>query len=244
MTLIAEAICSLWAVWGRSIPAMKTIVSSLERASLVVFAWTVEMEPSCPVFIAWSISSASPLLTSPRIILSGLILRVFLTRSLWVTSPFPSIFGGRVSSQTDPFFQADVERISEIKPDVITIEDEAQMRTVKEQLDKAVSLGKTILPDVMGVVEGIEDPGRLADLIASNIGLKTEQAQEILEIIDPIPRLRRVSEILGREIELLTVQQKLQSEARGEIDKTQRDYFLREQLKAIQKELGDIDERA
>jgi ATP-dependent Lon protease len=96
----------------------------------------------------------------------------------------------------------------------------------------------------MGVVEGIEDPGRLADLIASNIGLKTEQAQEILEIIDPIHRLKRVSEILGREIELLTVQQKIQSEARGEIDKTQREYYLREQLKAIQKELGDIDERA
>lgn len=147
-------------------------------------------------------------------------------------------------SQTEPFFKADIERISEIKPDVFTIEDEAQMRTVKEQLDKAVSLGKTILPDVIGVAEGIEDPGRLADLIASNIGLKTEQAQEILEIIDPIQRQRRVSEILGREIELLTVQQKIQSEARGEIDKTQREYYLREQLKAIQKELGDIDERA
>jgi ATP-dependent Lon protease len=96
----------------------------------------------------------------------------------------------------------------------------------------------------MGVIEGIEEPGRLADLIASNIGLKTEQAQEILEIMDPVQRLKRVSEILGREIELLTVQQKIQSEARGEIDKTQREYFLREQLKAIQKELGDIDERA
>src|SRR4030042_1050266 len=74
--------------------------------------------------------------------------------------------------------------------------------------------------------------------------LKTEQAQEILEIMEPFQRLKRVSEILGREIELLTVQQKIQSEARGEIDKTQREYYLREQLKAIQKELGDIDERA
>jgi ATP-dependent Lon protease len=146
--------------------------------------------------------------------------------------------------QTEPFFKADIEKISEEKPAVLTIEDEAQIRTVKEQLDKAVSLGKTILPDVMGVVEGIEDPGRLADLIASNIGLKTVQAQEILETMDLVQRLKRVSEILGREIELLTVQQKIQSEARGEIDKTQREYFLREQLKAIQKELGEIDERA
>src|SRR3972149_2727783 len=147
-------------------------------------------------------------------------------------------------SQTEPFFKANIEKIGEEKAETLTIEEEAMTRTVKEQIDKTVSLGKTLLPDVMGVIEGIEEPGRLADLIASNIGLKTEQAQEILEIMDPVQRLKRVSEILGREIELLTVQQKIQSEARGEIDKTQREYFLREQLKAIQKELGDIDERA
>lgn len=147
-------------------------------------------------------------------------------------------------SQTEPFFKADIEKIVEEKIHTLTIEEEAMIRTVKEQMDKTISLGKTILPDVMGVIEGIEEPGRLADLIASNIGLKTEQAQEILEIIDPVQRLKRISEILGREIELLTVQQKIQSEARGEIDKTKREYFLREQLKAIQKELGEIDERA
>lgn len=146
--------------------------------------------------------------------------------------------------QTQPFFIAHIEKINEIKPDVLTIEDEAQIRRVKEQVDKVVSLGKTILPDIMGVMENIDDPGRLADLIASNLGLKTEQAQEVLEIIDPLQRLRRVSEILSREIELLTVQQKIQSEARCEIDKTQREYFLREQLKAIQKELGEIDDKA
>ena len=147
-------------------------------------------------------------------------------------------------SQTEPFFKAAVEKINDKKPPMLTIEDEAQMRTVKEQLDKVVSLGKAVLPDIMGVVENIEDPGRLADLVASNLGLKTELSQEVLEIINPVQRLKRVSEILGRETELLTVQQKIQSEARGEIDKTQREYFLREQLKAIQKELGDIDERA
>jgi len=147
-------------------------------------------------------------------------------------------------SQTEPFLKANIEKINDQKPTMLTIEDEAQIRTVKEQLDKVVSLGKAILPDIMGVVENIEDPGRLADLVASNLGLKTELSQEVLEIIDPIQRLKRVSEILSRETELLTVQQKIQSEARGEINKTQREYFLREQLKAIQKELGDIDERA
>ncbi len=147
-------------------------------------------------------------------------------------------------SQTEPFFKANIERIIEKKPKTLTIEDEAQIRTVKEQLERAVSLGKTILPDIMGVVENIEDAGRLADLVVSNLGLNTEHAQEVLELTDPIQRLKRVSEILEREIELLIVQQKIQSEARGEINKTQREYFLREQLKAIQKELGDIDERA
>ena len=147
-------------------------------------------------------------------------------------------------SQTEPFFLANIEKIVDKKPQTLTIEDEAQIRTIKDQLDKAVSLGKSILPDIMGTVENIDDPGRLADLIASNLGLKTDHAQEVLETIDPMKKLKRVSEILGREIELLIVQQKIQSEARGEIDKTQREYFLREQLKAIQKELGSIDERA
>ena len=145
---------------------------------------------------------------------------------------------------TDDFFSANIEKLDEVKPASLSIEEEAQIRTVKEQLDKAVSYGKTVLPDIMVVIENLDDPGRLADLVASNLGLKAEQAQEILEIIDPVLRLKRVSEILSREIELLIVQQKIQSEARGEIDKTQREYFLREQLKAIQKELGDIDERA
>jgi ATP-dependent Lon protease len=146
--------------------------------------------------------------------------------------------------QTDPFFKAAIEKITDQKTEPLSIEDEALVRNVKGQLEKVVSLGKSILPDIMGVVENIEEPGRLADLVASNIGLKTEQSQEILEIIDPVQRLKRVTDILSRETELLTVQQKIQSEARGEIDKTQREYFLREQLKAIQKELGDIDERA
>ncbi len=146
-------------------------------------------------------------------------------------------------SQQEPFFKADIEKIIDKKPEDITIEIEAIMRTVKEQIDKTVSLGKTILPDIMIVIENLDDPGKLADLIASNIGLKTDQAQEILELTDNVRRLKKVSEILSREIELLTVQQKIQTEVRGEIDKTQREYFLREQLKAIQRELGDIDER-
>ncbi|KJR40083.1 ATP-dependent protease La [Candidatus Magnetoovum chiemensis] len=146
-------------------------------------------------------------------------------------------------TDNDNFYVAKIEKLEDKKPDSVTLEMEALTRTVKEQIDKTVNLGKSILPDIMVVIENMEEPGRLADLVASNLGLKTEQAQDVLEIEDPIERLRRVSEILSREIELLLVQQKIQTDAKGEIDKTQREYFLREQLKAIQKELGDIDER-
>lgn len=146
--------------------------------------------------------------------------------------------------KNESFFVGQIEKLPDEKQPEMTIENEALIRNVKEQLDKVVSLGKSILPDVMVVIENLDDPGRLADLVASNLALKTDQAQEILELADPIGRLRKVGEILTREIQLLTIQQKIQTEARGEIDKTQREYFLREQLKAIQRELGDIDERA
>ncbi|TAN45940.1 MAG: endopeptidase La [Nitrospirae bacterium] len=145
--------------------------------------------------------------------------------------------------QDDQLYMAHIERVGEEKTAESTLENEAIIRNVKEQMEKAVSLGKTILPDVMVVIENIEDPGRLADLIASNLGMKTDQSQEILEMADPIARLKKISEVLTREIQLLSIQQKIQTEARGEMDKTQREYFLREQLKAIQRELGDIDER-
>lgn len=145
--------------------------------------------------------------------------------------------------QQEPFFMVKIEKLKEEKPVEMTLENEALIRNVKDQIEKAVSLGKNIMPDVMALLESIDDPSRLADLIASNIGFKTDQAQAILEMRDPIEKLRKISEILAREIQLLTIQQKIQTEARGEIDKTQREYFLREQLKAIQKELGDMDER-
>ena len=147
-------------------------------------------------------------------------------------------------SQFEGFYVAKIEKIEDIQLNEITIEHEAVIRTVKEQLEKVISLGKNIPPDATVIIENIDDPGRLSDLIASNLGLKSSEAQQILEITDPIERLNKIREILNREIQLLTIQQKIKQEARDEIDKTQREYFLREQLKAIQKELGDIDEKA
>ncbi|MDF0643491.1 MAG: endopeptidase La [Nitrospira sp.] len=145
--------------------------------------------------------------------------------------------------QTDPYYSVRIEKLSEAKVAGSTLETEAVMRTVKEQIERIVSLGKVLIPDVMVVIENLEDPARLADMVASNLGLKVEVTQAVLEITDPVKRLRNVSEILSKEIDVLSMQQKIQAQAKGEMDKTQREYFLREQLKAIQKELGELDER-
>ncbi|MCP9453052.1 MAG: endopeptidase La [Nitrospira sp.] len=145
--------------------------------------------------------------------------------------------------QTDPYFSVRIERLVDTQPTASPLEAEAVMRTVKEQIERLVSLGKAMIPDVMVVIENLEDPGRLADMVASNLGLKVDVTQSVLEVLDPIQRLRRVSEILAKEIDVLSMQQKIQAQAKGEMDKTQREYFLREQLKAIQKELGESDER-
>src|SRR5206468_1427490 len=104
-----------------------------------------------------------------------------------------------------------------------TLEAEALLRTVKEQLERLVSLGKILMPDVMVVIENLQDPGRLADMAVSNLGLKVEATQEILELDDPVLRLRRVSELIAAELEVLSMQQKIQAEAKGEMEKTKRE---------------------
>jgi ATP-dependent Lon protease len=109
-------------------------------------------------------------------------------------------------------------------------------------LDKASALGKNIPPEVMIIAANVEEPGRLADLTAANLELKVKEAQRILEITAPFERLKRVYELLTKELELLDVQSRITSEAKGEMDKLQRQYFLRQQLKAIQKELGEGSE--
>ena len=146
-------------------------------------------------------------------------------------------------TQSKPYYIGKIEKIVDSEEIEMSLEIEALMRNVKELVDKSLALGKSFLPDIIVLIENIEEPGRLADLVASNLGLKADQAQELLEEKDPFERLKKISEILSREVELLLVQQKIQSDVKGEIDKTQREYFLREQLKAIQKELGEIDEK-
>jgi len=146
--------------------------------------------------------------------------------------------------QEEPFLKVQVRRLREHEPAKGDLEVEALVRSVKEQMQKVAAMGKVVLPDIMLVAENLDDPGRLADLLGSNLGLRVHDAQEILEVADPVARLRRVNELLAKEMNLLEMQEKIQSSAKGEIDKSQREYYLREQLKAIQKELGDTDERS
>ncbi|MEO6194125.1 MAG: endopeptidase La [Thermoanaerobaculia bacterium] len=145
-------------------------------------------------------------------------------------------------SQMEPYLQAKIERIEEPRPAAPSMEIEALVRSVKESLDRAVTLGKGISAEVMVIAANLEDPGRLADLAASNLDLKLSEAQAVLETIDPIERLKKVSDLLAREIQVLNLQQEISSQARGEIDRSQREYFLRQQLKAIQQELGEGEE--
>ncbi len=147
-------------------------------------------------------------------------------------------------TQTSPLFIVEIEKIEEVPPAEITVEIEALVRNVKEQCEKILSLKGLVSPEVMEVLENVSDPGRLADLVASNLRLNIEESQKILEIFDPLERLKKVNEYLSKELELSTMQAKIQSQAKEEMSKTQREYFLREQLRAIKTELGDLDEKA
>src|SRR5207302_4416069 len=124
------------------------------------------------------------------------------------------------------------------------LEAEALGRSVKTHLEKLIATGRGISPEQLLVLSGVQDPGRLADLCASSLQLKAQEAQEILEQLDPVARLRGIHERLARESQLLAMQARLQSQAKEEIIKTQREYYLREQLRQIQHELGERDEKA
>ncbi len=147
-------------------------------------------------------------------------------------------------AKTGPFYTVRFHTAPAPAEQPPSLETEAVMRAAKERVDRIAGLGKVFMPDVMVVIENVEDPGRLADVIVANLGVKVELAQAILDTNDPMTRLKRASEMLSKEIDVLSMQQKIHADAKDEIDKTQREYFLREQAKAIQKELGELDDRA
>ncbi len=140
------------------------------------------------------------------------------------------------------YVKASVTPISEPLAPENSLEVEALVRNVRGSMERAASLGKNISPEVLAIIANLDDAGRLADLSASNLELKVEDAQSVLDICDPVPRLRRVNDLLSKEIDVLTVQQEINTQARADIDRSQREYFLRQQLKAIQMELGEGNE--
>ncbi len=147
-------------------------------------------------------------------------------------------------SEGKSFAEASIEPIEEQREGAPSLEQEALMRAVKRSLERSVKLGKAISSEVMVVATNLEAPGRLADLVASNLELKIEDAQETLELIDPVKRLRKVNDLLNKEMDLLQMEEEINTHAREEIDRSQREYYLRQQLKAIQNELGEGNELA
>src|SRR5258708_923275 len=140
----------------------------------------------------------------------------------------------------NPCYRVRIERTDD-RALVRSVSLEALLRSVRQNIDKLSGLGKTIQPELSMVVQSVDDPGRMADLVASNLTLKVVEAQELLELDLPTDRLNRVNQSLEKEIGILEVQSQIQTRAKEEMSKTQRDYYLREQLRQIRNELGDGD---
>lgn len=153
---------------------------------------------------------------------------------------------GRITSfvKTTPSFEVAVEKIEEMTHSSPGVEFEALIRTAKEHIEKIIALGRVLSPDILLVLDDVTDPGKLADLIASNLGVKVPDAQKVLETTDHKERLKLVNEILAGELEVLQMQQKIRTQAKDEMSKSQREYFLREQMRAIKSELGENDSKS
>ena len=139
-------------------------------------------------------------------------------------------------------YRVKVEMLQEPAVDKISLEIEALMRNVREHCEKILILRGEMSGDVITILKSVEEPGKLADLVASNLSLNIEDSQQLLEVTDPMERLKKVNHLLSREVQLSTMQAKIQSDVKEEISQSQRDYFLREQVRAINRELGESDE--
>ncbi|MBI2527316.1 MAG: endopeptidase La [Candidatus Rokubacteria bacterium] len=147
--------------------------------------------------------------------------------------------------QTRPFLKARVEPVEETLPPAGDLETEALMRNAVTLFRQTVELSPFLPDELAGAVQHVAEPGHMADVIAAALpGLSTQVKQELLETAAVKARLQRLVASLTKEVEVLTLGSKIQSQVESEVGKTQREYYLREQLKAIQKELGESDERS
>ncbi|HXI10462.1 MAG TPA: endopeptidase La [Thermodesulfobacteriota bacterium] len=140
----------------------------------------------------------------------------------------------------DECFMVDVEDVEEVIDE--TVETEALVRSVVKSFETYVKYNKRVPPEMIMSVSSIEDPSRLADTIASHLTVKLEDKQALLTIPSPTKRLERLYSIMESEIEILEVEQKIRQRVKRQMEKTQKEYYLSEQMKAIQKELGEKDE--
>lgn len=144
--------------------------------------------------------------------------------------------------QSEPHYLVELSEI--VETDEKNVETEALVRTTLYQFEQLIKMSKKIPPEVMASVSTIDDPGRLADIIASHLNLKVDEKQEILEAASAQSRLEILCTLLVKEIDILDMERKIHLRVRKQMEKTQKEYYLREQIKAIQKELGEGDERA
>ncbi|WP_455218377.1 LON peptidase substrate-binding domain-containing protein, partial [Kaarinaea lacus] len=143
---------------------------------------------------------------------------------------------------TEDYFQAQVGAVETEGEEFDEREGEVLMRSVLAQFDQYVKLSKKVPPEILSSLAGIEEPGRLADTIAAHMSLKIEEKQKILEIGDMRKRLEHLIALMEAEIDLLQVEKRIRGRVKRQMEKSQREYYLNEQMKAIQKELGDMDE--
>ena len=142
-------------------------------------------------------------------------------------------------TKTTGSYEVAIEKIEDKNSATTPAEIEALVRTAKESIEKIIALGKALSPDILLVLDDVTDPGRIADLIASNLGVKVQEAQKVLETTDAKERLSLVCQILASELEVLQAQAKLRGNSREDQHKNQRENFLRDQMKAIKSELGE-----
>lgn len=144
-------------------------------------------------------------------------------------------------NHTEPYLRAEVEVFEEAAehPEELN----RKMGNLRELAQRIIDLSPQIPSEASFLVRSIDNPGVLADIVASNLGIGVEDKQDLLETFDTASRMDKVVALLNKEIQVLELSNKIQSEVKGEMDKAQREYFLREQLKAIQKELGEVDDR-
>lgn len=141
----------------------------------------------------------------------------------------------------EEFFQVHIQLIEE---DIdVNVEREALMRTLLSSFEQYISLSKKVVPETLASVSDIGEPGRLADIITSHLPLKIKDKQEILETLDVKERIEKLLNILQNEQEVLELEKKIGQRVKKQMEKTQKEYYLREQMKAIQKELGDKEGR-